>query len=1019
MKIDRLPRPQISVDEAIVIAKDCFGVSCGATELTGERDKNFLISSTSVEKFVLKIGNAADDESVIDFQNQLLLHLSSAETKWSWPVPQSDRYGQLISQWENDSGEELKVRLLTFIDGVFLADFLPHSSSMMEEVGQFLGSVSNSLASFSHPAMDRPLYWDMKNGIELVQSHIPEIVDKKQQDQVLYMVESIEGAILNVRNYLREGVIYNDANHHNLLVKCGKDGIGKLVGAIDVGDSVRSWLTAEPAVACAYAMMNKRDPLATARAIVSGYNAISPLNEEEISALFSLISLRLCMSVVIAAHQKRLEPENQYLSVSENPAWELIERLSRISPEFAHFSFRSACGLEPSPATPHLINWMESDKSQFSNIVDVDLTEKNVSTVDLSVGSKELTNESWSYIRKLESIIGSPSIGRYSEARMLYTSDQFNDYGNDQNEQRTIHIGVDLFVPAGSPIFAPLEGEVHSVQNNTLDLDYGPTVILAHKPQDAPEFYTLYGHLGGEVLGKLKVGKKVQRGEQFSTVGENTENGGWPPHLHFQIITDILGYSGDFPGVAKSSEKDIWLSISPNPSPILGLNTEKVAAEKILTDKIQQSRQSHLGPTLSLSYRKPLNIVRGWMQYLYDQEGRKYLDGVNNVPHVGHSHPRIVAAIQNQSAVLNTNTRYLHENVTRLAERITATMPDSLSVCFFVNSGSEANDLALRLAAAYTGGKDIITMEGAYHGNLSSLIDISPYKFDGPGGSGIPDHVQMVPMPDGYRGTHKYDTSDSGKLYAESLKKAIDKIQDRGGKVSAFIAESMISSGGLIVFPDQYLSTAYEYIRSVGGVSIADEVVVGFGRIGSHFWGFETQSVVPDIVTMGKPMGNGYPIATVVTTPEIAASFDTGMEYFNTYGGNPISCAAALAVLDILKEEKHQEHAVNVGDYLISQFRLLQKNHPIIGDVRGSGFFIGMELVKDRDSLEPAPEHATYITERMKDKGILISTDGLHRNVLKIRPPMVFSQDNAEFMVSVLGEVLSETFCQQKPITAD
>ena len=452
---------------------------------------------------------------------------------------------------------------------------------------------------------------------------------------------------------------------------------------------------------------------------------------------------------------------------------------------------------------------------------------------------------------------------------------------------------------------------------------------------------------------------------------------------------------------------------------MLGLDDGKAAAEETSPERIRESRQSHLGPTLSLSYRKPLKIVRGWMQYLYDHEGRQYLDGVNNVPHVGHSCPKVVEAIQKQSAVLNTNTRYLHENVTRLAERITAIMPESLSVCFIVNSGSEANDLALRLAAAHTRGTDIITIEGAYHGNLSSLIDISPYKFDGPGGSGIPPNVQMVPMPDGYRGQHKYESKDAGKLYAGSVQEAINTIQDRGGKLSAFIAESMISSGGLIVFPENYLATAYEHIHNAGGVAIADEVVVGFGRTGSQFWGFEAQSVVPDIVTLGKPMGNGHPIAAVVTTPEIASSFDTGMEYFNTYGGNPVSCAAALAVLDVMEEEKLQQHAAEVGHYLVSQLKQLQGDHPLIGDVRGSGFFIGVELVKDRETLEPAPQHTAYIAERVKEKGILISTDGVLGNVLKIRPPMIFSLENAEFLVSTFDEVLSETFCRQLPPRQD
>ncbi|MEE2877086.1 MAG: aminotransferase class III-fold pyridoxal phosphate-dependent enzyme [Candidatus Neomarinimicrobiota bacterium] len=1019
MKINRLPRPGISLADAATAAESYFGITGKVTELAGERDRNFLIEAMFGKKFVLKVGNAADEESVIDFQNRMLLHLSSNSDGWQWPIPQPDMRGQLISDWENDRGENLKIRLLTFVEGIFLADYTPHTSALMKEIGSFLGFVTRSLSSFSHPAMDRPLYWDMKHGVNLVQTHLHEITDEKKKDQIMYSIESIEKVLLDVKDYLREGVIYNDANDHNLLVACGDNGTGKLVGAIDVGDSVYSWLAAEPAVACAYAMLNKRDPFAIAKPIVSGYHKTAPLKEEEISALFSLILLRLCMSVVIAAHQKALDPENQYLSVSEKVAWDLIEHLGRTSTEFAHFSFRFACGLEPSPVTPHLVNWMESSKPQFSKIVDVDLDDNSVSSIDLSIENVALADGIWNDVRKISPMISIPSIGRYDEARMIYTADQFAEHGNESDEWRTVHLGVDLFLPVCTAIYAPLKGEVHSIRNNSLYLDYGPTVILAHAPQNAPTFYTLYGHLGVEVLDNLEIGQKIMKGEQFSTVGSSTENGGWPPHLHFQIITDMLGYEGDFPGVAKPSERKIWLSISPKPSAMLGLHSTEVTARGASPELIRDSRKTHLGPNLSLSYQNPLTIVRGWMQYLFDYEGRKYLDGVNNVPHVGHSHPKVVEAIQKQSTVLNTNTRYLHENVTRLAERIVASMPDPLSVCFFVNSGSEANDLALRLAMSHTGGTDIITLEGAYHGNLSTLIDISPYKFEGPGGSGIPDHVQMVSMPDGYHGPYSYDKTDAGEQYAEDVKEAIDRIAKLGGKVSAFIAESMISSGGLIIFPDNYLAKAYAHIHNAGGVCIADEVVVGFGRTGSHFWGFETQSVVPDIVTLGKPMGNGHPIAAVVTTPEIATSFDTGMEYFNTYGGNPVSCAAALAVLDILEKERLQENAKKVGDYLVSQLSLLRTDHPLVGDVRGSGFFIGVELIKDLESLESAPEHAAYIVERMKEKGILISTDGLHRNVLKIRPPMVFSRDNAQLLVSTLDEVLRETFCQQLCVTAD
>ena len=404
--------------------------------------------------------------------------------------------------------------------------------------------------------------------------------------------------------------------------------------------------------------------------------------------------------------------------------------------------------------------------------------------------------------------------------------------------------------------------------------------------------------------------------------------------------------------------------------------------------------------------------MRGWKQYLYDADGRAYLDAVNNVPHVGHCHPRVVKAGQEQMAVLNTNTRYLHENLVRYLERLCATLPEPLRACFLVCSGSEANELALRLARAYAKSKETVVIDGGYHGNTTSLIEISSYKFDGPGGSGAPPHVHKAPMPDVYRGPYKKDDPAAGEKYARHIAEIIATLQNHGRHLGAFICESILSCAGQIVLPENYLREAYRHVRRVGGVCIADEVQTGFGRAGSHFWAFETQGVVPDVVTMGKPIGNGHPLAAVVTTPEIAASFANGMEYFNTFGGNPVSCAIGLAVLDVIRDEQLQSNARRVGEHLLHGLRDLMNKHPLIGDVRGLGLFIGVELVLSRETLQPATAQAAYIANRMKACGILLSTDGPFHNVLKIKPPLVFNEANADFLVTTLDRILEEDFCQ-------
>ena len=412
-------------------------------------------------------------------------------------------------------------------------------------------------------------------------------------------------------------------------------------------------------------------------------------------------------------------------------------------------------------------------------------------------------------------------------------------------------------------------------------------------------------------------------------------------------------------------------------------------------------RRKLLGSNLSIAYKNPLKIVRGSMQYLYDDEGRQYLDAYNNVAHIGHCHPRVVRAAHEQIALLNTNTRYLSDLINEYAERLVATLPESLDVCFFVNSGSEANELAIRLARAHTKAQHLIVLDHAYHGNTTTLIDISPYKHNGPGGTGAPPWVHSVPLPDVYRGLYKSDDVEATAKYTQHVIEAVDAVGP--GLLCGFIAESLPSVAGQVVLPQDYLKNVFAVIRAAGGVCIADEVQTGYGRIGSHFWGFESYGVVPDIVVLGKPIGNGHPLGAVVTTRAIAASFDNGMEFFSTFGGNTVSCAIGITVLQTVIDENLQSHAQTVGLRILQQLEELKRNQELIGDVRGSGLFLGVELVRDRKTLEPASVEAESIVNLMREEGILLGTDGPFHNVLKIRPPMPFNLDDSTRLVAALA----------------
>ncbi|MCD0474327.1 aminotransferase class III-fold pyridoxal phosphate-dependent enzyme [Flavobacterium sp. EDS] len=421
-----------------------------------------------------------------------------------------------------------------------------------------------------------------------------------------------------------------------------------------------------------------------------------------------------------------------------------------------------------------------------------------------------------------------------------------------------------------------------------------------------------------------------------------------------------------------------------------------------------QARQKNVGRNLSIGYNDKLKIVKGALQYLYDDKGRTFVDCVNNPSHVGHCHPVVVKKMQKQIATLNTNTRYLNDTILEYAEKLTATLPPSLSVCYFVNSGSEANDLAIRMSRHFTKQKDIIVLDHAYHGTSTVAMEMSPYKFDSKGGFGQMPWIHKAINPDLYRGPYKYGDTKAGEKYAADVQRIIKDLKKEDKSPAVFICETLLGVGGQIPLPKNYLKTVYDYVRASGGVCIADEVQVGFGRVGDKFWGFELQDVVPDIVVLGKPIGNGHPLAAVIVTNEIADAFNNGMEYFNTFGGNPVSMSAGLAVLEVIQDEKMQQHALEVGNYLMDLLKGLMAKFPIISDVRGHGLFIGAEMVKDRTTMEPAIPEIDIVVEKMKEKGYLLSTDGPLHNVLKIKPPIPFNKQNADEMVQFLEESLNE-----------
>jgi 4-aminobutyrate aminotransferase-like enzyme/Ser/Thr protein kinase RdoA (MazF antagonist) len=773
-----LTAPRLSLGEALDLAGRMYGLAGTGTWLPSERDQNLCIHAGD-RRFVLKIANTLESRALLEAQNAALAHVARRSTLCPRVVPALD--GREIVEVTTAAGDRNLVRLLTWLPGVPLGDVAPQPVALLESLGSAVAELDRALAGFEHPAVHREFHWDLARGMSLCRELLPSVADSEMRTVVSALLDRIDREDAARFARLRRAVVHNDPNDFNVLVELparagsyrnevvASGSSRKIVapsrriaGILDFGDIVYSYAIADLAIAVAYAVLGKGDPLDAAVAVVRGYQRSRPLEDDEIDALFGLVLLRLCTSVCIAARQQSQRPDEAYLGVSQGPIASTLPRLAALDPATVAAAFRGARGRSPE---------------------------------------------------------------------------------------------------------------------------------------------------------------------------------------------------------------------------------ETLAA-----------RRRVIGPNLSVAYRTPVKIVRGWLQYLYDETGRQYLDAYNNVPHVGHSHPQVVRAATEQMLILNTNTRYLHDTLAMFAERLIATLPAPLQVCYFVNSGSEANELALRLARAHTRRRDVIVLDSAYHGNTTSLVDISPYKFNGPGGEGAPPWVHVLPLPDTFRGKYRRDDPRAGEKYAEFARYVRNP--------SAFIAESAPSVAGQIILPDRYLASVYAIVRAAGGVCIADEVQTAYGRMGTDFYAFEAQHVVPDIVVLGKPIGNGYPLGAVVTTPEIAASFDNGMEFFSTFGGSTVACAVGLAVLEVVEEERLQDHARDVGDLMLARLRALVADHPLVGDIRGSGLFLGIELVKDRETLEPAAAEASEVSNRMRDRGILVGTDGPFHNVIKIRPPMPFTATDAEHLTVTLAETL-------------
>ncbi len=1002
--------PDVGLEEFWAAAlKNHWGIEAKLSALPGEFDQNFLAQEKNGAKCILKIMRNDCPDWLIKAQVEAIEHLHCKDSMLKVPKVLKSSMGTSFIREADNYGNERLIWVQTYIAGKCYAEIKQKSPDISFDVGVALGNIAKALADYQNESLARDFKWNLPGSL-WIKKYFSVIEDFGRLKIISKIVDDFE-EILPKLSSLGKQTIHNDPNDHNIIVSGKKYQSLSVSGIIDFGDICVAPRVCDLSIAAAYIVLDNSEPEKMLAAFVSGYHSVYPLNAEEIDLVWRLLRMRLAVSVVNSTLLASKKSDDAYITISQAPAWKFLENLN-INEGLIKARLRNTCGMPVVEGADRIIDWIKKESNNFSplfgnNLANLEIKSLSVENTSVPQNPFKLKSDEAKNIGFEISDRANFWLGYYNEPRLIYTAPAFRLGPWKASNRRTVHIAIDVFANQGTELFAPLEGEVFKAEYRKNQLDYGGVIILKHNTPNKDEFFTLYGHLDPIFLSKLKVGDKIEKGQSFCQLGASNVNGGWAPHVHFQLALTTDGMEADWPGVADPDDLSFWNSICPNPASLLNLKEIDCLYKPSNKKEVLNDRLNHFGGNLIISYDDPILISRAWKHHIFDEWGRPYLDAYNNVPHVGHSHPRINQVSLDQLNRVNSNTRYLHPSQTKFAKKLLSKLPSGFEVCYFVNSGSEANELALRLAQAHTGKKGIITPDEGYFGNTTGALSISAYKFKKPNGVGQADWVEIIEVPDDYRGSFKKDDPDRAVKFANLVDGAIERFNLKGIGLSGFIMETFPSVGGQIIPPKGYLEQVYSKIRKHGGVCIADEVQTGLGRLGDYYFGFEFQGVNPDIVVLGKPLGNGHPLGAVITTREIGESFDNGIEFFSTFGGSNLSCRIGAEVLDIVDEEKLQKNAKTVGDFLISGFNELKNNFEFIGDVRGMGLFIGIEIIKGDGS--EATELCSYIKNKMRENRILIGSDGPKDNIIKIRPPLTIEIEDAKMLLTTLSEVLEQT----------
>lgn len=963
-----LSRPNLTSDDAADILGSVYGVKGELRELGSQQDRNFKVSIVN-ESYVLKISHSEYPRVELEAQNAILQHLGSKTDDSTDPafvfpkvIPCSD--GNLIGAARVGS-ENYHVRLLSFIEGETLTARNYLSGSAIESLGALAGCVARSLAHFSHVGTLRNSQWDLAHAEAVVPFLLQDEVQGAVAASIFAAMEQIKKRLEPIKAGLRVQVIHHDITDDNVVGHKELSGTVLPYAVIDFGDMTKSWLVAELATTCASLLHHgDKDPFSILPA-VKAFHAICPLNTDELTALWPLIVARACVLLAASHQQLKLDPDNNYATANAAHERMIFDVATSVPFELMEKAIFCALGVDFETKCPAKIR---------SIIPSMDLA--SAKQVDLSIDNPQFVAGNWDASDAEHQILleaaqsAGSSVTRYGEYRLTRTQ------VNSRTEPKSFAMHIAVCVPAGTEVVAPFECRVYCA-NGTLILRTG-TLNLHIRGLDIIDGLA-YSVASGDVLGKVR---NEQNG--FGIIGVQQS----------EIASEALSQ------FAKPSQSAAWSAVCPSPAAFLGLPTDIPSKT---SSSLLDRRYRSLAGTQKHYYENPPQIERGWKEHLFDTQGRAYLDMVNNVTTIGHGHPRLAENVSKQWLKLNTNSRFHYSEVAAFSERLAALAPQGLDTVFLVNSGSEANDLALRLAWAWNGQRNIVSLLEAYHGWTVGSDAVSTSTADNPNALGTrPSWVHPVVSPNLYRG------SMTSEQYIGAVLDKLLELDAKGARLAGFICEPIYGNAGGIPLPAGYLKKVYQEVRSRGGLCIADEVQVGYGRTGHHFWGFEEQQVVPDVITIAKGMGNGHPLGAVITRKEIADALEKEGYFFSSAGGSPVSSVVGNTVLDIMEEEQLQANARNVGGHLKSRLEALKQQYALIGAVHGMGLYMGLEFVRDHVSLEPATEETMALCDRLLELGIIMQPTGDHLNIFKIKPPLCLTKDSADYFVDTLESVLKE-----------